>query len=395
MFLSKNMEQNRILHVCLACFYYDKMSYQENMLIKKHIEFGYKVSVVSFCKDMINGEVVVRKPGLYYGQFGEPIYRLETKQVKGLKRLNPFSRLSNYHIGLNNVLDNFNPNIIFVHGPQTKNVYEIIEYKRKHPNVIVFADNHTDDINSKRDTKYLKYFLRNVVYGKFARDLSKIVKTFWGTTPARCDFLIKKYHVKRERVGFLPTGVDETKLSSQGKKDGQVLLNKYGISDRNFIIVSGGKFDKYKNIVPLVDSYDEIRKKYDNVVLVLFGTLDKKYLEYIQNKKIVYLGWLDGASIVNVLMNSNLSVFIGGHSTIWEESIAIGLPGIFMKYEGFEHINFNDNVLFIEQNEKGTILPALDSLLSNKDKYNILKNNALSDRRKQFFYSNIAKKAIS
>ena len=94
-------------------------------------------------------------------------------------------------------------------------------------------------------------------------------------------------------------------------------------------------------------------------------------------------------------MNSNLSVFIGGHSTMWEESIAIGLPGIFMKYNGFEHINFNNNVLFIEKNDKNTLLTALDSLLNDKEKYMELKRNASSSQRKQFFYSEIAKKAIS
>ena len=389
------MEQTRILHVCLACFYYDKMSYQENMLVKKHIEFGHKVSVVSFCNDMVDGKMIVRKPGLYYGQFGEPIYRLETKKSKGINRLNVFSRLSNYHIGLNDILNKIKPNIIFVHGPQTKNVYEIIKYKKNHPQVIVFADNHADEINSKRGNKHLHYLLKNLVYGKYARDLSKIVKTFWGTTPARCDFLIKKYHVKKEIVGFLPTGVDETKLTSQGKQNGRFLLNNYNVSDQDFVIVSGGKFDEYKNIIPLVDSYEKLKKEKHNVVLVFFGTLDKKYYDYIQNKKIIYLGWLDGVSIINVLMNSDLSVFIGGHSTMWEESVAIGLPGIFMRYTGFEHINFNKNVIFIEHNETNTIYSVLNSLLINKDKYLELKNNASSDKRKQFFYSEIAKKAIS
>ena len=371
------------------------MNYQENMLVKKHIEFGYKVGVVSFCNDMVDGKMIIRRPGLYCGQFGEPIYRLETRKIKGINRLNVFARLSNYHIGLNAILKDFNPDIIFVHGPQTKNVYEIIKYKKQHPNVIVFADNHADKINSKRGVSYLGYLLKNLVYGKYARDLSKIVKTFWGTTPARCDFLKREYHVKKEIVRFLPTGVDETKLNSQGKKDGKTMLGNYNVSPHDFIIVSGGKFDKYKNLIPLIDSYEDLLKKHQNITLVLFGTLDKKYQEYIQNKKIVYLGWLDGTSIINVLMNSNLSVFIGGHSTIWEESIAIGLPGIFMRYVGFEHINFNNNVFFIEHNEKSTIFPLLDSLLTNKDFYLQLKNNALNDKRKEFFYSEIAKKAIS
>ena len=389
------MEQNKILHICLACFYYDKMSYQENMLVKKHMEFGYKVNVVSFCDDMEDGKIVVRRPGLYYGQFGEAIYRLKTKKSTGIKRLNIFSRLSNYHFGLSEIISEFRPDIIFVHGPQTKNVYEIIKYKKRNQNVLVFADNHADAINSKRGSRKLSFIFKNIVYGRYARALSKIVVKFWGTTPARCDFLIKKYHVKRDKVGLLQTGVDEEKLSIQGKKEGRVLLDKHNVSSKDFVIITGGKFDEYKNIVPLVDAYEELIKTHQNIVLVVFGSLNQDYYEYIKNKKIIYLGWLDGTSIVNVFMNSDLSVFIGGHSTLWEESIAIGIPGIFMKYDGFEHINFNKNVLFIGQNDKNTILSTFDELLTKKDKYIELKNNALDNRRKQFYYSEIAKKAIS
>ena len=66
-------------------------------------------------------------------------------------------------------------------------------------------------------------------------------------------------------------------------------MNNYNVSDQDFVIVSGGKFDEYKNIIPLVDSYEKLKKEKHNVVLVFFGTLDKKYYDYIQNKKIIYL----------------------------------------------------------------------------------------------------------
>lgn len=246
----------------------------------------------------------------------------------------------------------------------------------------------------KRNGNYLKYLLRNTVYGKYARDLSKIVNIFWGTTPARCKFLIKNYHVNKGKVGFLPNGVDETKINSYGLRNGQILLQNYNIVNDDFVVVSGGKFDNYKNIIPLVDSYEKLLKKYRNIKLVLFGSLSKDYYEYIQNKNIIYLGWLDGTSIINIMMNSNLSIFIGGHSTMWEESVALGLPGIFVRYPGFEHINFNDNLIFIDNNEENEIYKSLDLLLGNKDNYLKLKQNALSEERKQFYYSKIAKKAI-
>ena len=371
------------------------MSYQENMLVKKHLEMGYDVRVVSFCDDMVNGKKVFREPGEYLGQFGEIIYRLKTKQNNSFEKINIFKRFANYHIGLVSILESFKPNIIFVHGPQTKNVYEIINYKKQHPNVEIYADNHADKINSKRSCSLLGYPLKNIVYGKYARDLSRVIKKFWGTTPARCDFLRKIYRVKKEIIGFLPTGVDEIKITEANKVKGQELLKKHGVDLNKFIIVTGGKFDSHKNIIPLIDSYEELLQKNKNIILVVFGTLDKEYEKYIKNKDIIFLGWLDGSTIINILMNSDLSIFVGGHSTIWEESIAIGLPGVFMKYSGFEHINFNNNVVFIEKNDKNSITYALDYILHDENAYKVLKANAMDEKRKMFYYSEIAKNSIS
>ena len=146
---------------------------------------------------------------------------------------------------------------------------------------------------------------------------------------------------------------------------------------------------------PLLNAYGALLKKHPNISLILFGTLDKKYEDYIKEMPVTFLGWLDDSTIINIMMNSDLSIFTGGHSTIWEESVGIGLPGVFMYHKGFQHINFNHNVVFVENNEENEILGVLDSLLSDPDKYKKLANNAMGEGRKQFFYSEIAKNSIS
>ena len=37
----------KVLHICLACFFPDNYSYQENMLPKFHKELGYDVEVIA------------------------------------------------------------------------------------------------------------------------------------------------------------------------------------------------------------------------------------------------------------------------------------------------------------------------------------------------------------
>ena len=51
----------RITHLCLACFFPDGFSYQENMLPKYHKKLGHDVSVVASLQTFDkNGNVIKR-----------------------------------------------------------------------------------------------------------------------------------------------------------------------------------------------------------------------------------------------------------------------------------------------------------------------------------------------
>ena len=53
----------RITHLCLACFFPDGYSYQENMLPKYHKKLGHDVSVIASLQTFDkNGKVTAQNP---------------------------------------------------------------------------------------------------------------------------------------------------------------------------------------------------------------------------------------------------------------------------------------------------------------------------------------------
>ena len=66
--------------------------------------------------------------------------------------------------------------------------------QKTHKNVIVFADNHADFLNSA--TNWIsKNILHKIIWRYYAQMLVPYVKKFYGVLPARVDFLKEVYNI--------------------------------------------------------------------------------------------------------------------------------------------------------------------------------------------------------
>ncbi len=95
----------------------------------------------------------------------------------------------------------------------------------------------------------------------------------------------------------------------------------------------------------------------------------------------------------NCFFASDLIVFPGTHSVLWEQACASKVPCLFAKWEGMEHVNNGGNSEFISQIDKETIRCSIQQLLFT-EKYYRMKAIALSDKTDVFLYSQIATKAL-
>jgi len=382
----------RILHCCLANVYIDNYGYQENILPKIHKNQGHEVRIIASTETYINNKRLgYVAPSSYFTSDNIPITRIPYTNL--LPHF--FVKKLRIYIGLTKVLKEFNPDIIFLHDVQFISVKEIAKYAQEN-DVKIYADSHTDYMNSAKNW-VSKNILHKIIYKWCTKKIEPYVIKFWGVTPSRKDFLIDFYNVNPAKVGLLVMGIDDSNINFRRRNlIRKEIRTKLNIDENQFVIITGGKIVKRKNIHLLMEAVNEL-KTY-NLKLIIFGSISdeiKPEIDRLSNSSnILNLGWQNTNDIYDLFFASDLAVFPGTHSVLWEQAVGIGLPAIFKKYKGYEHIDIGGNCIFFDELNIEGIKKSILSVFENKKLFETMKRVALEKGIKEFSYSEIAKKAI-
>jgi 1,2-diacylglycerol 3-alpha-glucosyltransferase len=204
----------KIMHCCLACFYIDGFGYQENILPRIHKEMGHDVEIVASTETMSESGTKKYLPaGISRDEHDIKIIRLPYAFGKFKK----FGRKLRLYSGLKNVLDDFKPDLLFIHDSQFLSAFEISQYARKN-GVRVLVDGHADFINSARGYISRKV-LHGIIYKACTKSLDKVAERFFATLPLRAKFMEETYSISRNRISFLPFGIDDGKTAVYQGKD--------------------------------------------------------------------------------------------------------------------------------------------------------------------------------
>ncbi|MAO65717.1 MAG: hypothetical protein CL666_12040 [Balneola sp.] len=382
----------KILHLCLANFYIDNYGYQENILPKHHKALGHNVKIIASTETYIdNRDLGNIEPKSYQNEDDISVTRLPYTRwlpIKIVKKLRIYSNLEKE-------ISEFRPDVIFLHDCQFLSIRKVATYAEKN-NCKVYVDSHTDFINSAK--KFLsKYLLHKIIYKWCAKKIEPFVTSFFGTLPVRNTFLNEVYGIERKKIELLEFGFDNLEVPldmfSEIRKEKRKEL---ALNQNHTMILAGGKFDGRKNYLELIKAFKSIETK--TCSLILFGKpnkeLESAFLKEVQHSNIKYLGWLNPLEITKIIVASDLMVFPGTHSVLWEQAVGAGIPCIFKKWEGIQHIDIGGNCLFLEEGTETDILVSLKKVLSNKAMLNKMKKAAVSENRLRFLYSEIAKKSI-
>lgn len=383
----------KIVHLCLSNFYIDNYSYQENMLPKYHVLQGHEVTViaslVSFDADgkpcLLEGESTHRTND------GFKVIRLDYRRP--FYKLNRFIRIYN---GLAKVLDAERPDLLFIHDFSFMDIRVVLKYARKNPAVSIFVDCHTDYINSAR-TWLSKHVFHHVVWRYFARRLNPLVKKYYGVTPLRCEFLRNAYRIPQQQIELLVMGVDDDALR---KKDRAALREQLcvsrGIQASDFIITTGGKIDIQKNIHLVMQAVRELNRP--GLKLIVFGPVAPEmravFEELLSSDAIIHIGWLNPDEILNLFMASDLVIFPGTHSVLWEQAVGVGVPCFFKHWAGMTHVDVGGNCEFLQEDNFIEVRDKVAALLDTPEKYRQMKVAAMERGLSAFSYSHIARRAI-
>ena len=377
----------KIIHICLSAFYIDNYSYQENLLAKHHVKQGHDVTVIAslFTFDEKGRGTYLKHAARYQDKAGYNVIRLAYK--KPIK----WNKIFRHYVGLAHELDTLNPDIIFLHNASFGDTPIIRKYIMQHPNTILYADSHVDYINSARN--WLSFhILHSLIWKHYIKILEPFYKKCYGVTPMRCRFLKEVYDIPSEMIEYLPLGVDDDLIPKDRNSVRVKIRCELGIDNEDFLIVTGGKIDKLKNTHVLIDAVKRMNNTRVHLAICGVLTPEMKYLNKTidENPNIHYLGWCDAERVMNIMTAADMACFPGTHSTLWEQSVGVGLPSVFKRWPEMEHVNINGNCIFVNGSDGEEIASAVKKIIDNYDDYKRLAGEASSN----FLYSDIAKKAI-
>ncbi len=385
----------KIMHCCLAAFYIDGFGYQENILPRAHKQMGHEVVITASTETYIDGtKRAYVAPSHYMSEDGIEVVRLP--YVTWLPAF--LARKLRIYNGLKARLNDFQPDVIFLHDLQFLGIREIRTYARK-SGAKVFVDSHTDGINSAKGW-LSRYFLHGIIYRYCARTITPVTEMFFPTLPARMDFMNEVYGVARAKMRLLPFGVDDIDVSPfLDEEDRLHLRRSLGIDDSDIAIIAGGKIDSRKHILELMRAFGMIQRNIKRKIkLIIFGMPDDECADefnaLLGQRGIIHVGWLAPNEITRVLQVSDLAVFPGTHSVLWEEAVGLGVPCVFRRWAGISHVDIGGNCEMIDSASANDLEVVLTRLLSDPLTLATMKVNATQRQRDRFFYSNIAAMAI-
>ena len=385
----------KIVHVCLCCgIWYEKFAYQDQLLPHYHKLAGHVVSIITgpyTLSDNDNSKIIQDHTFERILEDGVKLIRLKAQLPSTL----------NLHLylfkGLYKALEKEKPDLIFAHGVESLNYLALAKYKKKFPSVHIDCDNHTDFHNSYRHWStrlWSKYITRDIVVKK----LIPIVDWFYGVTPVRNLFLVDYYRVPKEKVKLLVMGADDKEMHWEKRDEIRNKIRKEnGIEDDEFLIVTGGRITPYKvqtmyKFAKAIADYDE-----NKVKLLLFGSIDetaKPLFEKILSSRIILTGWIPSERVYDYFYAADLVAFPGLHSVLWEQAVASRVPCAFNQLDGFDHVNFYNNCIWLEEDNENYYQSIIKSLFPISEKYMELLQNARNPKADMFLYSGIAKQVV-
>lgn len=381
----------KIVHLCLASFYIDGYSYQENLLPKFHKALGYNVEIISSQQTFDPKGVMTEFPEgerTYINENGIKTTRIDYRSQ------NSFLRCLRKYKGLYRHLQVAAPDILFVHGCQFGDAGVVARYVREHPGVRMFVDNHADYSNSARGF-LSKYLLHRVVWKHSAHQLLPYVEHFWGVLPARVDFLVENYDLPREKCSLLVMGGDDDEVSraSDATKVAET-KKRLGFTGDDFVIVTGGKIDEPKRqVLALMDAVAEMD---EHIKLLVFGpvvpSLQDEFDKRLTCNRIIHVPWADTSDSYDYFAIADLVVFPGRHSVYWEQAAAMGKPLLIKRWDGTTHVDCGGNVAYTSGDSAAALKADLQAL-SNPE---MLSNMSFAAEmgKKRFLYSEIARRSI-
>lgn len=381
----------KIVHIAANAPYNDYWGYQDNLLPKYHKKLGHDVTLIVTNTIHKGGKIVETDCSDYVLNDGVRVIRLRKKKYPHRVITGLCSKLEVFEY-----LKTIRPDFIFYHGLLSTTIFDVIKYKKKiNPDCVIVQDNHLDyNIGCKCCTgvrKRSKRAFRRYINRKSIPYVAKV----YGVTPWRKTYAEDYFRIPNDKTDVLIMGADDEKIDFEHRNEiRSKIRNEHGIADGDFLIVTGGKIDKRKEIHHLMEACGGD----SGVKLMIFGQVNDDIKEEFErllseNDNIIYIGWINSDRVYDYFFAADLVFFPGQHSVLWEQACAAKVPCVFEKWEGMEHVDNGGNSDFVTPITAESIKQKI-SELKFTDKYYKMKAVAESEATDIYLYSKIAEKSL-
>ena len=390
----------KIMHLCLYGPYTDHFSYQENILPRYHKSFGHDVVVVArnLCFDY-EGKEMETDTGSYFDEYGIKVIRVKYREIFINRLTERFA-----DVPMEEILKTEKPDLIFIHDAHRTSLsyLKVADYVRHHESCALLGDIHNDFYNSHVEEEKKKSPIRklynHLINGYFKKHVISKYRKIYCVAQSCYDYAKDYLKINPDQLELLPLGFDTYLIEQKDKAlIRRNFREKYGFKENDIVVAHGGKLDKKKRSIELIDSLK--RLKSENIKLVVFGGIVEEYKNEMNKRLeecadwIVYLGPLKQDEYYDVFLSCDIAVFPGGQSSLWQEAIGCGLPLIVYHLDGkTDYLNRCGNVVFVESQDEEGIYPVLRDTL-NKNELSLLKN-AANNASAFFSYREEANKII-
>ena len=338
----------KIAHIGLASYFTEGMTYQDNMLSEQNVRDGHEVLYVSNAAKYENGRIVetgyedkiistgVRLVRMPYERF---INRLGTEKLRRVK-------------GLYKLLCDFEPDVILCHALCYWSVLDVVRYRKEHDNVKLYADTHTDYINSGTNRLSMNVLHRGLYRYLIQKALPYIEKFFYVTYSCK-QFITENYGVPEELTEFYPLGgtIIEEKEYQRLRNDAR---NELGTEKDELLFLHTGKLDAPKRTEELLRAFAAVPELKAKLAIIgsIPDNMKEKLLPLIENdSRTVFLGWKNAQELTKYLCGGDIYLQPGTASATMQNAVCLKCPVMLYPYEIYLNGYDFGNIIWIKTEE--------------------------------------------
>ena len=388
----------KIVH--LVQHYMPGHTYQENYLPAEMKKLGHDVTILSG----------VDNPEFYTEALHQSGDSITDKDVTVRYVKMQYKSLYTTIDGLYELLTAEKPDLVFVHGFLIARCFELARYANRHPDCAFCADTHETYLlafnacfsgSLKDRIRRILYF--RIVYRLWRRQMERRYSVVFYVTPPRKTYAMKELGFSEQKLQPLWLGAELESLPYDRKDALRTEIRaRLNIPADAKILILAGKLDEKKRPVELAEAFARLNDA--RWWLVYVGSVEEDIRARIDRaaggtRRVCYTGFIPGDAVLEYIAASDLAVYPGAHSVLWEQTVCLGIPAAFHEPEPGDvaHLSGESepNAVFLKSGSAEELYELLKILTQDETELKAMGERARRYGAAHLSYAELAKRAIS